>query len=91
MSSDWYTAVLSQLTGLSTKSCQQRLICTSGPAPLLRLAHFDIVMEKRAELGDELWLRGFVTRFLSELIFTHGPMTVVIEIAEIALAVVTRL
>ena len=47
-------------------------------------------MEKRAELEDELWLRRFVTRFLGELIFTHGRMTVAIEIAEIALAVVTR-
>ena len=51
-----YTAVLSQLTGLSAKGCQQRLICTSGPTPLLRLAYFDVVMEKRAKLGDELWL-----------------------------------
>ena len=58
--------------------------------PLLRLAYFDAVMEKRAELGDELWLRGFVTCFLGELIFTHGRMIVAIEIAEIALAVVTR-
>ena len=47
-------------------------------------------MEKRAELGDELWLRGFVTRFLGELVFTHGKVTVAVEIAEIALAVVTQ-
>ena len=52
MRCDGYTTVLSQLTGLSTKSCQQRLICTSGPTPLLRLAYFDAVMEKHAELGD---------------------------------------
>ena len=58
--------------------------------PLLHLAHFDETVEKHAELGDELWLRGFVTRFLGELIFTHGRMTVAIEIAKIALAVVTR-
>ena len=46
-------------------------------------------MEKCAELGDKLWLQGFVTCFLGELIFTHGRMTVAIEIAEIALVVVT--
>ena len=57
---------------------------------MLRLAYFDEIMEKRAELGDELWLRGFVTRFLGELILTHGRMTVAIEIAEIVLVVVTR-
>ena len=33
---------------------------------------------------------GFVTRFLGELVFSHGRLTVAIEIAEIALAVVTR-
>ena len=75
---------------LSTKGVQQRLICTSGPTPLLRLAYFDVVMEKRTELGDKLWHQGFVIHFLGELIFTHGRMTVAIEIAEIALAVVTR-
>ena len=41
-------------------------------------------------LGDDLWLRGFVVRFLGELVFSHGRMTVAIEVAEIALAVVTR-
>ena len=56
MRHDGYIAVLSQLTGLSTRSYQQRLICTSGPTPLLRLAYFDDTVEKRAELGDELWL-----------------------------------
>ena len=90
MRRDGYLAVLSQLTGLSTRTCQQRLICTSGPTPLLRLAHFDETVERRAELGDELWLRGFVTHFLGEQIFTHGRMTVAVEIAEIALAVVTQ-
>ena len=86
---DKYIATLSQLSGLSMKGCQQRLVCTSGPTPMLRLAYFDEIMEKRAELGDELWLWGFVTRFLGELIFTHGRMIVAIEITEIALAVVT--
>ena len=57
---------------------------------MLHLGYFDETVEKRAELGDELWLRVFVTCFLGELIFTHGRMTVAIEIAEIALAVVTR-
>ena len=57
---------------------------------MLRLGYFDEAVEKHAELGDELWLRGFVTRFLGELIFTHGWMTVAIEIAEIVLAVVTQ-
>ena len=89
MRHDKYIAVLSQLTGLSTQGCQQRLICTSGPTPLLRLTYFDETVEKCAELGDDLWLRGFVTCFLCKLIFTHGLMTVAIEIAEIALAVVT--
>ena len=57
---------------------------------MLCLGYFDETVEKRAKLGDELWLWGFVTRFLGELIFTHDQMTVAIEIAEIALAVVTR-
>ena len=90
MRRDGYITVLSQLTRLSTRSCQQRPICTSGPTPLLHLAHFDDVMGKHVELGDELWLQGFVIRFLGELVFTHGRLTVAIEIAEIALAVVTR-
>ena len=41
-------------------------------------------------LGDDLWLRGFVVRFLGELVFSHGRMTIAIEVVEIALAVVTR-
>ena len=53
---DRYIVVLSQVSGLSTEGCQQRLICTSRLTPLLRLAYFDETMEKRAELGDELWL-----------------------------------
>ena len=57
---------------------------------MLNLAYFDKVAKKRAELGDELWLRGFVTRFLGELVFSHDRMTVSIEVAEIALAMVTR-
>ena len=58
--------------------------------PMLHLGYFDEVAKKRAELGDELWLRGFVTHFLGELIFSHSRMTVAIEIVEIALVVVTR-
>ena len=58
--------------------------------PLLRQEYFDAVMEMRAEFGDKLWLQGFVTRFLGELIFTLGRMTVAIEIAVTVLAVVTR-
>ena len=57
---------------------------------MLCLGYFDETMEKCAKLGVELWLRGFVTRFLSELIFTHGRITVAIEVAEITLAVVTQ-
>ena len=72
MRRDKYIAVLSKLLGLSTDRCQQRLICTSGLTPMLRLTYFDEIVDKRAELGDDLWLRGFVTRFLGELIFTHG-------------------
>ena len=56
---------------------------------MLSLAYFDEVAKKRAELGDELWLRGFVTRFLGELVFSHGQMTVAIEVAEIAPAMIT--
>ena len=67
MRRDGYAAVLSQLTGLSTVDCQQRLVCTNGPTLVLRLEYFDEVVEKRPELGDELWLRGFVTRFLGKL------------------------
>ena len=66
-----------------------RLVCIDGPVPMLCLNYFEEVSKKRAALGDELWLCGFVTRFLGELIFTHGRTTVAIEVAEIALAVVT--
>ena len=89
MRRDGCAAALSQLTGLSIVDCQHRLVCTNGPAPMLRLEYFDEAAEKCAELGDELWLRGFVTRFLGELIFNHGWMTVAIKIAEIVLTVVT--
>ena len=41
-------------------------------------------------LGDDLWLCGLVVRFLGELDFSHDRMTITIEVAEIALAVVTR-
>ena len=57
---------------------------------MLCLEYFDEAAEKRAELGDELWLCGFVTCFLGELIFSHGWMTVAIEVVEIALVVVTQ-
>ena len=56
---------------------------------MLCLGYFDEAAKKQAELGDELWLRGFVIRFLGELIFSHSRMTVAIDVAEIALAVVT--
>ena len=70
--------------------CKKILICIDEPVPMLHLGYFDEMAKKRAELGDELWLWGFVTYFLGELIFSHGRMTVAIEIAEIALAMVTR-
>ena len=57
---------------------------------MLCLGYFDEAVEKRAELGDELWLRSFVTHFLGELIFSYGWMTVTIEVAEITLDVVTQ-
>ena len=79
-----------QLTGLTTGECAERLICTDGPAPRLRLEYFEQMIQRRDALGDDLWLKGFVTCFLGELIFSHGRLTVAIEVAEIALAVVTR-
>ena len=57
---------------------------------MLSLTYFDEVAKKHAELGDELWFRGFVTCFLGKLVFSHGQMTVAIEVVEIALAIVTR-
>ena len=69
---------------------KKRLVCIDEPVPMLRLNYFDEVAKKHTALGDELWLWGFVTYFLGELIFTHGRMTVAIEMTEIALAVVTR-
>ena len=47
------------------------------------------MIQRHATLGDDLWLKGFVTRFLGELIFSHGRLTVAIEVAKIALVVVT--
>ena len=85
-----YIEVLSQLSELSTADCQQRMIYSDGRMPMLRLEYFNQVAKKHTELEDELWLRGFVTHFLGELIFSHGWMTVAIEIVEIALAVVTQ-
>ena len=76
--------------GLSAQICKKRLVCVDGPELALRLNYFEEVSKKHAELGDELWLCGFVTCYLGELIFSHGRMTVAIEVAEIALAVVTR-
>ena len=57
---------------------------------MLRLEYFDEVASRRALLGDDMWLRGFVIRFLGELVISLSRMTVAIEVAEIALAVVTR-
>ena len=48
MKRDGYAAALSQLTGLSMVDCQQRLVCTSGPAPMLHLAYFDEAANKHA-------------------------------------------
>ena len=56
---------------------------------MLSLAYFDEVAKMHAELGYELRLRGFVTRFLGEHVFSHDRMTVAIEVAEIAHAMVT--
>ena len=89
MRHDGYTSVLSQLTGLTTVECKQQLICVDRPTPMLCLEYLDQVAWRRAALDDDLWLRGFVTRFLGELIFSHGQMTVGIKVAEIALVVVT--
>ena len=85
-----YVAILKQLTGLSAESCEKRLVSIDGPVPMLRLHYFEEVSKKCTALGNELWLRGFVTHFLGELIFTPSRTMVVIEVAEIALAVVTR-
>ena len=90
MRREGYITTLWLLTGLFTEECQKKLTYTSGPEPMLSLTYFDEVAKKRTELGDELWLQGFVTRFLGELVFSHGRMTVAIEVAEIALAMVTR-
>ena len=87
---DGYVAILKHLTGLSVECCEKRLVSIDGPVPMLRLNYFEEVSKKRATLGDELWLRGFVTLFLGELIFTHGWTTVAIKVAKIALAMVTR-
>ena len=72
------------------ESCKKRLVYIDGPVPTLRLNYFEQVSKKHATLGDELWLHGFVTHFLGELIFSHGWMTVAIEVVEIVVAVVTR-
>ena len=41
MRRDRYIAVLSQLTGLSTVDSKQKLICSDGLVPMLRLGYFD--------------------------------------------------
>ena len=63
-----YASVLRQLTGLTPGECAGRLIRTGGPTPRIRLEYFEQTIPRRATLGDELWLRGFVTHFLGELI-----------------------
>ena len=85
-----YLSVLNQLTRLRSNDCEHRLVCKDGDSPMLYLVYFDEVAPKRAVLGDDLWLHGFIVRFLGELVFSHGRMIVAIEVAEIALAVVTR-
>ena len=90
MRRDRYIAILIQLTGLSIVDCKQRLNYLDRPTPMLCLEYFDQVAKKCATLGDELWLWGFVTCFLGELIFNHDRMTIAIEVAEITLVVVTR-
>ena len=84
MRRDGYLSVLNQLTGLRSGDCDRHLVCRDGDLPMLRLGYFDEVAQKRAVLGDDLWLRRFVVRFLGELVFSHGRMTVAIEVAEIA-------
>ena len=90
MRREGYAFVLRQLTGLTPGECAERLIRTDGPTPRIRLEYFEQMISKRATLGDELWLRGFVTCFLGELIFGHGQLAVAVEVTEVALAVVTR-
>ena len=43
MRCDGYASVLSQLIGLTTVECKQRLICVDGPTPTLHLEYFDQV------------------------------------------------
>ena len=90
MRREGYASVLGQLTGLTTGECVECLICVDGPTPMVRLEFFEQVIQRRATLCDDLCLRGFVTCFLGELIFSHGRLIVAIEVAEIALVVVTR-
>ena len=90
MRREGYASVLCQLTGVTTRECAERLICTDGSAPRLHLEYFEQMIQRCATLGDDLWLKGFVTCFLGELIFSHGRLTVATEVAKIALAVVSR-
>ena len=89
MRHDSYVATLSQLTGLSMVDCKKSLIYADGPTPMLHLGYFNEATEKHAVLKDELWLWGSVTCFLGELIFSYDRITVAIEVAKIALAMVT--
>ena len=61
-----------------------------GSTTMLRFDYFDEVASSRTTLDDDLWLRGFVVRFFGKLVFSHGRMMVVIEVAEISLAMVTH-
>ena len=89
MRREGYASVLCQLTSLTPGECAERLIRTDGPTPRIRLEYFEQTIPRRATLGGELWHRGFITRFLGELIFGHGQLAVAIEVVEVALAVVT--
>ena len=47
-----YVTVLKQLTGLSMKDCEKRLVCIDGPVPMLRLNYFDEVAKKQFHVSD---------------------------------------
>ena len=53
---DGYAFVLHQLTSLSKVDYGQHLICKDGSVPMLSLEYFNQVVQRRAELGDDLWL-----------------------------------
>ena len=85
MRRDGYLSVLNLLTRFWSGDCDCRLVCRDGDSPMLRLGYFDEMAQKHAVLGDDLWLCGFAVRFFGELVFSHGRMTVAIEVVEIAL------